>query len=380
MLKLNVKIVLILVFLGVSSLSAQITIGSGEKPNAGALLDLKEYPADGNNTTSTKGMMLPRVALKKVTGNIAATLGLTETFSNEEHAGLVVYNIADSKCAILPSGVYVWNGQSWLRLDGDLPQDRSYTSAVDANGVGYVSDYEGNVYETKRFTGILSDGSTYDQVWMTQNLRSLRNASGEWINCPEGMRFNPANNGVEGIRAVTEIEQGVVSDYINAGIMKKGQTYSDFVKDFGLLYPTSLMTTDICPKGWHLPTITEWENLIDVLGGVNDAWMSSKANPNKELITPAMSTYSTITGTSYNWVPSTTESNGFNVVPAGYTEGQSASYSVKSFGQQAVFTGKVTNNLIPMITWHQDNSSFKYVGFAERERSTFNLSVRCVKD
>lgn len=360
--------------------AAQVTIGSAEEPLSGALLDLKEHQADNNNVTASKGLMLPRVALKKLTGNIAATLGVEETLSNEEHAGLVVYNISDTQCAAFPSGVYVWNSSSWFRLGGEVPQDKSHTSPLDANGVGYVTDYEGNRYEIKRFSGTLADGSTYDQVWMTQNLRSLKDANGEWINCPDGMSFNPALSDTIAIQTVTEIPAGTVENYINAGIEKEGQTYGDFIKDFGLLYPTSLMTANICPKDWHLPSIAEWKNLIDVMGGINEAWASAKANPNKGEITAATSTYSTISGYTYDWVPSTTEPNGFNVVPAGYIDVQASGNNVKSFGQQAIFSGKVTNNLIPMITWHQNSSAFKYVAFAERASSNFYLSVRCVKD
>ncbi len=63
--KLLIFILTILSLLYCLSINAQVTIGSYEKPIAGALLDLKEQTPGGENTTGTKGFGLPRVNLKK---------------------------------------------------------------------------------------------------------------------------------------------------------------------------------------------------------------------------------------------------------------------------------------------------------------------------
>ncbi|MDR0428080.1 MAG: hypothetical protein LBH12_05705, partial [Dysgonamonadaceae bacterium] len=46
---------------------AQVTIGASIEPNKGAFLDLKQRDPDTNNTTSDKGLLLPRVQLTDLT-------------------------------------------------------------------------------------------------------------------------------------------------------------------------------------------------------------------------------------------------------------------------------------------------------------------------
>ncbi|MDR1591603.1 MAG: hypothetical protein LBS16_01785 [Prevotellaceae bacterium] len=97
-------------FLSVAPIAAQVTIGSGIEPAAGALLDLKEHEADENGVTSTKGLLLPKV-----------DLGTANPFGDLEdeklkHIGLMVYNTNTT----MGVGVYVWIGQNWLHIDGTI--------------------------------------------------------------------------------------------------------------------------------------------------------------------------------------------------------------------------------------------------------------------
>ncbi|NDV67847.1 FISUMP domain-containing protein [Dysgonomonas sp. 25] len=100
---------------------AQVTIGSGDKPNEGALLDLKM------TGTTTKGMVLPRVALTDP-DNLFPMLtdngggGYTEGVKATEdalHAGLVVYNT--NKCDPFGKGFYVWTGEQWQGINNATP-------------------------------------------------------------------------------------------------------------------------------------------------------------------------------------------------------------------------------------------------------------------
>lgn len=70
---------------GLTSLGlyAQVTIGSDQLPNEGALLDLKERGPFSGTATATKGLLLPRVKLidvKPPTGQLATVeLGLNRS-------------------------------------------------------------------------------------------------------------------------------------------------------------------------------------------------------------------------------------------------------------------------------------------------------------
>jgi len=113
------------------NLSAQGTIGSGEKPVRAALLDLKGQNPDSENiTSSTGGLVLPRV---KLTGRTtldpfidsgtdpewkSADVNVVKKLK-DDHTGLMVYNLSVSdpgetdENLIFEQGIYVWNGTQW---------------------------------------------------------------------------------------------------------------------------------------------------------------------------------------------------------------------------------------------------------------------------
>jgi hypothetical protein len=82
---------------------AQVTIGSGESPDTDALLDLKETTAG----TSSKGLLLPRVALVKTTD--PAPLSTHDK-------GMFVYNTTTSAANGLTPGVYYNDGTKWMEV------------------------------------------------------------------------------------------------------------------------------------------------------------------------------------------------------------------------------------------------------------------------
>lgn len=99
--------------------NAQATIGSGERPNKGALLDLKETNADDS---STKGFILPRVKLTDLNnlfpmfesdGN-EGYIDAEKAVEDKLHTGLIVFNTNSDFPFFVD--VYVWMGDKWYRL------------------------------------------------------------------------------------------------------------------------------------------------------------------------------------------------------------------------------------------------------------------------
>lgn len=101
-----------------TNLLSQVTIGSNENPNAGALLDLKMN--NGKNVNSSKGLGLPRVELKNIRTekDLGKTMGAAQdnTLEHLDHIGLVVYNtgmnIESEETRFCP-GIHVWDGEKW---------------------------------------------------------------------------------------------------------------------------------------------------------------------------------------------------------------------------------------------------------------------------
>ncbi len=97
----NLLLIHMMMLLGLSQIDAQVTIGSGNPPNTNALLDLKE-----SGTTSTKGLLMPRVALISTTSYAPMTA---------HEMGMTVYNTA-TQGDVTP-GYYYNDGNKWIRLE-----------------------------------------------------------------------------------------------------------------------------------------------------------------------------------------------------------------------------------------------------------------------
>ena len=119
-------------------LHAQVTIGVGEEPVKGALLDLKsKLPGTDNVTSETGGLVLARVKLENQ-NTLEPFIKTTDpdwiadatTKIKTKHTGLIVYNLTNSpadsdenKC--FSPGLYLWNGAKW----------EIFTTQGDANGL-----------------------------------------------------------------------------------------------------------------------------------------------------------------------------------------------------------------------------------------------------
>jgi uncharacterized protein (TIGR02145 family) len=94
---------------GASFSAAQVTIGGGDAPKAGTILDL--------NSTTKGGLVLSNVELTSLTA-IPASFPNASAISNPQLlAGMMVYNLNDF---LAPNGVgiYIWDGNKWNYTGG----------------------------------------------------------------------------------------------------------------------------------------------------------------------------------------------------------------------------------------------------------------------
>ena len=99
--------------------SAQVTIGSLDSPAEGVLLDLKEHAADGENVTTDKGLLLPRVKLV-AKDSLQPLINNASDTDERELTGVIVYNVAEitgnETIRSMSEGLYMWNGNEWTML------------------------------------------------------------------------------------------------------------------------------------------------------------------------------------------------------------------------------------------------------------------------
>ena len=105
-----------------------------------------------------------------------------------------------------------------------------------------VIDISGNIYES------VTIGS---QVWMAENLKVTHYRNGDPI------------------YEVDPLSPGEWSG-LSTGAFIEFDNYSpDYIDNYGLLYNWYAVddSRNIAPEGWHVPTLAEWQTLIDYLGG-----------------------------------------------------------------------------------------------------------------
>lgn len=158
---------------------AQVTIGMGEAPEKGALLQLKDtVSGDGGITATTGGLLLPRVRLTNMTelypfyteGAVDYT-GEAKKKARQNHSGLVVYNL--HRTEDLNPGPYYWDGEQWNFLKPEMENatfDPVKCTDIVANGI-YIKDAATtsknyltmslNVVKTGTFTFTATSGNGY---------------------------------------------------------------------------------------------------------------------------------------------------------------------------------------------------------------------------
>jgi uncharacterized protein (TIGR02145 family) len=195
-----------------------------------------------------------------------------------------------------------------------------------------VNDIEGNFYKTVEID---------DQIWMAENLKTTR-----------------YNDGTE-IQLIENEDEWRTLE--TSGFCWYDNNESEFKETYGALYNGyAVVTGKLCPAGWHVPDIEEWQHLITFLGDTVNAGGELKE-----------------TGTAHWHSPNkyADNSSGFTALAAGlrYHEG--------SFSSILFYTGFWTSS--ETETFDQWYIGLYYgnpnVKISHRPKK-FGFSVRCIKD
>ena len=223
--------------------------------------------------------------------------------------------------------------------------------ATNSVGTGYgtqVSFTTTSVEETGRVTDI--DGNIYNtatigtQVWMVENLKTTK--------------YNNGNN-IANVTNPSEwfsLTSGAFSWYNNEIINK----------DVGALYNYYAVSDarNLCPAGWHVPTMDEWNILFIYLGGFDIAGSKMILRSDKWI----------------DLITSVTNESGFSALPAG----ERHNYENTFFGK-GYLTVWLTSSVI-YGSQNEVNIRNVYLGNDGKLSSfgmmdpLYGLSVRCVKN
>lgn len=142
------------------------------------------------------------------------------------------------------------------------------------NGLGSVTDIDGNVYQTVQIG---------DLIWMAENLKVTRYRNGDLI------------PNVTGDRDWLNLSSGAWVNYVNNSELD--EVYGKLYNWYAIHDPRGL-----CPTGWFIPSHDDWETLTSFLGGQEYAGGKMKTR-----------------GTSHWKSPNTgaTNESGFSGLPGG---------------------------------------------------------------
>jgi len=231
-------------------------------------------------------------------------------------------------------------------LSGTLYYIRAY--AINSVGTGYGSTISFSTREeaqTETITDI--DGNTYrtikigNQWWMAENLKVEHYRNGDMIHLV-------SNN-----EDWENLTTGAYCSYNND---------SNYIDTYGLLYNWYAVDNgNLSPEGWHVPTNTEWQILVDYLGGHSFAGGKLKEE-----------------GTIHWEIPNVNATNesGFTALPGGFRNKNGIFYSL---GYYSYFWSSTETN--------DNNAWYRYLSGSDMVSHVydygvkgFGYSVRCVKD
>ena len=213
-------------------------------------------------------------------------------------------------------------------------EEGAYSNEVSAKTLEdiKVTDVDGNVYLA------VTIGT---QVWMAENLKTSKLKDGT------------------AIPLVTDDQEW--NQLTSPGYSWNDNDESSYGETYGGLYNWyALESGKLCPAGWHVPSVGEWEFLINFLGGEDIAGGKLKEG-----------------GTEHWLNPNTGGSNesGFRALPGGYHNSTGSYNLIHEYGR---FWTSTSNDFQTAFYWFFGYQSTAATSSVNIKSSGF--SVRCVMD
>lgn len=260
---------------------------------------------------------------------------------------------------------YVLKADNESRLYIPLNSESEFESMEDSKWqcpeAHTVTDVEGNVYKTVKIG---------QQCWLKENLRTTKYADGTSIPVIKGRYADGTPVSIPKIK------------YPNGTPAYKN--------DFGLLYEwETIMRNEsssnenpsrvqgICPNGWHIPSVAEWEQLLSFVA----SQIKYRSNPSFESnIAKSLASKTCWKNAESNYVvgfaQGSNDATGFSALPAGCFNEEA-----QEFAEMAYFWSSTQHAYSSTCAWMY---SLWYLHASVEKKCIYTTknfgSVRCVKD
>jgi len=289
--------------------------GGGSISSYGVCWNTDPLPTESDNKTSGK----------LLTGNFISNIG-----------GLTANTMYYVRAyAVSNAGTSYGNELSFITLERDGPVFKSELTYET------VEDIDGNEYKTTQLG---------TQVWFAENLKTTRYRDGKPI---------PRVTATDDWSSLTS-EAYCWYDNDVSGYVKS---------NYGALYNWYAANNSmLCPEGWHLPTNTEWTELINFNGGASVAGIRLKEN-----------------GTTHwsSGIEEATNESGFTALPGGSRSyGNDWDYGLGEWSEMGYYgywwsLGSDSHSSYSAVVMSSLSGS---VSVILKPHNTTGFSVRCLKD
>ena len=260
----------------------------------------------------------------------------SDSKGNPSSAGTSTKSSNSSSSRVTPSDVEGSSKTAWDYLNPDI------------NYGEFTDERDGQIYKT---VTIAPAGTGYSEVWMAENLN-----------------FETENSWCGGGIGTTEGDCSVYGRlYTWAAAVGRAED------ECGIDHACNLGEGDIrgaCPKGWHLPSQSEWEALIVAVdGSITEYTSSNTAGSKLKSAARCWSSYSGIT---------IEDAFGFSALPAGYRNLGIGNYNY--WGRGTYFWSSTEETIyyayVMGLDYRNDGAGLTYDG----NHKNYGDSVRCLKD
>jgi len=227
-----------------------------------------------------------------------------------------------------------YNGSAWLSLTGEVPAQ-----------YGIVTDIDGHDYRTV----IIGN-----QTWMADNLKTKR-----------------YNDEVSIGSALNEDGWSFATAF-NLPVYTRIQDTDEWTSVFGLLYnwhaidPVKNGDRNICPSGWHIPTLGEWNTLRTAVGGIYGASAIKTRGSSPNQTGPWL----------HDFNGSMTNTSGFDAMPTGRRDPDGPFENLR----QKVFFWTATTSGADNARAVRLNVGDNVFSAETLESRDTGVAIRCVKD
>lgn len=327
-----------------------------------------EYCSIGSNSFSISGLSqgLYIVNLQSESFKQSSQLIITGSNSNELAIKSATNDFSSEKIQKATKSTIPWQYN-----DGDILIFKGFSGGHSRIYVYYV-----NTDAIINFDFVLcqdSDGQKYTvtsigtEIYMAENLRTTKYNNGIPI------------DKVDASPSWADLTAGAYCYYDNDSLTNAAT--------YGTLYNfTAVITGNLCPNGWHVPSDTEWQDLFIFLQ--NNGYNYTGINDNDNDHTTFNQMTKSICSTT-DWADSDIEGTPGSTDYPNYRN--RSGFSAKPAGMLSPIVGS-TSNMHIMANWwtsteYSETNAKRVVIITDMEGAsflnldkTFGLSVRCVKD